>query len=946
MVATRSGRAAKAPEVTANTANTLKAPPKRAGKRKAVEDAPAEPAAKVLKPSKAEPKKKAAPKPATKAALKAPAKTTRRTAKVVEVAQKVEEKPEPVVEPKVVEPKTTRRAVRGRKPAVATPVIEAPVAVEEPAKELDTPVVVEEPAKELDTPVVVEEPVVDISEPPKAAAKPVKPATRARKQPALKVDSRALTTATTRATRGRKAAVAIPVESPLKVPARKPGRKLAAKATPKAASKVERESVAANVVVEEPFAEYPNYPNTPSHIIAPLSSHAALKELPAGYPNTPAHISAPIPHKNAIAELPEYPETSVHITAASVTQKALEESPVASIETQSLNELPTDDSKTPTRVVAPLSSLEAFDELPNEYPKTPAHIIDAFHNHKALNELPADYPKTPAHIVDAYENRKALDQMPEYPKTPAHIADTYSNQQAFIEMPEYPKTPAHIEEALSNQKALDELPAEYPQTPAYVDAMLSNQRALDQLPDYPQTPAHIVAPLGNQAALKELPAEYPQTPVHIRAPMTIKEGLAALTSYFKTPKATEKIIQEAPLSPAQKSESTPKAVDSDNINETTFSLTLDFECTPATMKSTTVYETTSGPALKFESTPKAIETSAEESASSPIQDFESEDMSFEPTEPIKEIQPDSSLIDGSESPVVQDQARSVVEPSVALPGSNVVFAAPDMVSLEAPASPSKRSALRSPVKPDLKTPKKTVTWNDDESEPEMLLHGGPLRGMKFFVDVTSNGKDQSFLFTGLLEDMGARVERYWDQDTYLTHVLFKDGKQSTLEKAIASNGAVKCVNVGWILDSEKNKTRMDETPYLVDLDSMNALSPTRSKAAPFTPAKTPSKYLPSIQEKPGVVRSVPTTPTSSEFERSMLFDDKENSEFSFYTPQARTCPKPKFSWLMSKPAQKTPSKPDSLKQSPMKAFSTTKKRSAAQSFGGPLLAPPKKLRFF
>ena len=916
MVATRSGRGAKTAEVAAVAHNTLKAPPKRATKRKAVEEAPAEPAPKALKPTKTEPKKKPAPKPtkaatkaAPKTAPKAAVKTTRRTAKVVDVVEAVDEIPEPAPEPEpvpevenVVEPKTTRRAVRGRKPAVT-----------ETTKEIVTPAPVEEPAAE-----------------PALIAKPVK-ATRARKQPILEANAIILpakapstTTAATRATRGRRAVTAPAAESPLKAPARKPGRKPAVKAT----SKVESTTTTIGAI-EEPFTEYPNYPNTPAHIKAPLSTRAALKELPANYPNTPAHISKPLSNEDALAELADYPKTPAHIAAAFANQKAL-------------TALPEEYPRTPAHVAATLSSLNAFNELPADYPKTPAHITDAFNNYKALNGLP-DYPKTPAHIAEALNNHTALNELPDYPKTPAHIAQTLDNHKALNELPDYPKTPAHIAQALDNHKAFNELP-DYPKTPAHVADAYSNQKAFDELAaEYPKTPAHVEDVLSNSRALNELPAEYPRTPAHIAATFSSQQALDQLPDYPQTPAhivaplikpdAVEELPTEASHTPAH--------------NQAPLEVQDELTALP------------SDPSVS-----KATENIVEEDASILTYESESEpeDMSFELTGPILEIQPESSLIEGdesilcdmspalnktfvhNESLVREDEHEDVEEPSASLTTS-VVFAAPE-VSLAAPSSPGKRSALRSPMKSDLKTPKKTVTWNDDEPEVDFLLHGGPLRGMRFFVDVTSNGKDQSFLFTGLLEDMGAQVQRTWDDTTSLSHVLFKDGKQSTLEKVVASKGVVKCVNLGWILDSEKNKMRMDEVPYLVDLSSVKAPSPLKSKVGAFTPARTPSKYSQSLQEKPGSNNSLPSTPTSSEFDRSMNFDDKENSEIGiFFTPQAKTCPKPKFSWLLNKSPMKTPSKVEFLKQTPMKAFSTTKKSTTTQSFGSFSLAPPKKLRF-
>jgi hypothetical protein len=125
---------------------------------------------------------------------------------------------------------------------------------------------------------------------------------------------------------------------------------------------------------------------------------------------------------------------------------------------------------------------------------------------------------------------------------------------------------------------------------------------------------------------------------------------------------------------------------------------------------------------------------------------------------------------------------------------------------------------------------------------------------------------------------------------------------------------------------------------------------------PFTPARTPSKYaLPPSSE----CRSIPTTPTSSEFDRSINVDDddddKENSEIGLYFQgvlgikgQApRTCPPKKSSFLLSRSPIKTPSKLKFMANTPMKPFSTTKKRTLdSSSLGLSMSAPPKKLRLF
>ena len=120
------------------------------------------------------------------------------------------------------------------------------------------------------------------------------------------------------------------------------------------------------------------------------------------------------------------------------------------------------------------------------------------------------------------------------------------------------------------------------------------------------------------------------------------------------------------------------------------------------------------------------------------------------------------------------------------------------------ASPIK-SSLRSPEKRlDPKTPKKTVTWQTtpQAKSPELFLaKDGPLTGTVVFVDVKSEGKDMANLFVPLLEDLGAQTVPNWTSNSLgITHVLFKDGSRVTLDKVIASNGTVKCVNIGWAME--------------------------------------------------------------------------------------------------------------------------------------------------
>ncbi|KAJ9661372.1 hypothetical protein H2201_006564 [Coniosporium apollinis] len=172
--------------------------------------------------------------------------------------------------------------------------------------------------------------------------------------------------------------------------------------------------------------------------------------------------------------------------------------------------------------------------------------------------------------------------------------------------------------------------------------------------------------------------------------------------------------------------------------------------------------------------------------------------------------------------------------------------APPGDNLAQPLSPTK-SALRSPQK--FGSPKKTVTWTSEEPIYEEPPQAGPdgnlISDCVFYVDVrTVEGADAGEFFIPLLEEMGATVVSQWTSNSDpVTHVLFKDGEQMTLEKVVASNGAVKCVNIAWPIDCERFNHRVPESAYLIDLSHI----PGQSRA-PTTPRRS--------------TRSRPNTPLS------------------------------------------------------------------------------------
>ncbi|KAH6852418.1 hypothetical protein B0T12DRAFT_440543 [Alternaria alternata] len=870
MVATRRG-AKKAPEAASAPSNTLNAPPKRGGRKKAVDEID-ELAPSPIKPTKTTAvKRKAKAEPEDAEPPMAKKTVATKTARTVKVQTKAVPAPAPATratrgrkaeEPAAAEePETTEEAP---KPA-ATRTRKIAAVKQAPAPKLQKPVVAEEPAVEeapkatsrvRKAPVPVKKaPTTKKSEPAAtektAVSEPAKPATRTRKPPVPKASASApAPVIAPRATRGRNAP-AVSQDSPLKAPARKPTKKAAA--VPK--TKAEPEAV----VVEQPLAEFPGYPTTPTHISAPMTSREAVAELP-GYPTTPSHIIAPLSNEQGLAELAGYPTTPAHITAPVVA--AAQEDDVDVVEHE-YNDVAMEDVEDNEPVeqseACQVSTVsEAEEHVTTVVSGDPQHV---------------EYPH-----IEEEEIREDLDatvdvSMPAA-KSPVTVQpDTCSSAAITVD-----DSTAEVVCGMTDQEAFEELPAAYPTTPTHISAPVTSKAALAELPDYPKTPAHISAP----------------------APMTPRRALAELPDYPTTPSlALEAALQEEITRSVKKQ-------------------------TPSPVRY---------PALKNDS--------------------------FELEEP-SEIADISEVTEASEVGEIA-VAHTAIEPSpfVTRPIMQLAplklaptFAAPE------PASP-KKSALRSPQKvKDAKTPKKTVAWTDVQAdESDLFLYDGILQGMVFYVDVTSNGREQNFLFRGLLEDLGAKVVQDISHAS-VSHVLFKDGSISTLEKCLESKGAIKCVNVGWVLDSESDKKRMDEEHYLVDLSVAKPATPLPTTAAkPFTPFKTPSKYAlpPSSQCK------MPSTPTSSEFDRSFN-DDKENCEVGMFfdndkSPLApRTAPIKKSSFLFSRSAIKTPSKSIFLGATPSKpifsavkpapqAATTVKKRPAESSFFGSL-GPPKKLRLF
>lgn len=156
------------------------------------------------------------------------------------------------------------------------------------------------------------------------------------------------------------------------------------------------------------------------------------------------------------------------------------------------------------------------------------------------------------------------------------------------------------------------------------------------------------------------------------------------------------------------------------------------------------------------------------------------------------------------TPTTPTEAAEPAEPTAVITPWSIKAA---MSELPAGLASPVKSSLRSPEKRlNSTSPKKSVSWQNlsPQAKPPVVpaAEPGVLAGTVFFVDVRSaDGTDAGGLFVPLLEELGARVAENWTSNNMdLTHVLFKDGDRMTLEKVVATNGGVKCVNIGWALE--------------------------------------------------------------------------------------------------------------------------------------------------
>jgi hypothetical protein len=106
----------------------------------------------------------------------------------------------------------------------------------------------------------------------------------------------------------------------------------------------------------------------------------------------------------------------------------------------------------------------------------------------------------------------------------------------------------------------------------------------------------------------------------------------------------------------------------------------------------------------------------------------------------------------------------------------------------------------------------------------------PLKGVFALVEVfTNEGASASSSFVALLQRLGAKATKTWNSK--ITHVVFKDGSPTTLQRLrihnkevveLGTGSEVLCVNSRWVSDCDADGTRLDEhdESYAVDVEEV------------------------------------------------------------------------------------------------------------------------------
>ncbi|KAJ8508880.1 hypothetical protein ONZ45_g8888 [Pleurotus djamor] len=97
-----------------------------------------------------------------------------------------------------------------------------------------------------------------------------------------------------------------------------------------------------------------------------------------------------------------------------------------------------------------------------------------------------------------------------------------------------------------------------------------------------------------------------------------------------------------------------------------------------------------------------------------------------------------------------------------------------------------------------------------------------------FVDVrTDEGEDAGGLFLEMLQKLGART--LTRVGSTCTHIIYKNGLNSTVSRWRKLNNKPAVVGITWVVDCAEQKTRVDETAYLIDLEGVNVAGVTKRR---------------------------------------------------------------------------------------------------------------------
>ena len=166
---------------------------------------------------------------------------------------------------------------------------------------------------------------------------------------------------------------------------------------------------------------------------------------------------------------------------------------------------------------------------------------------------------------------------------------------------------------------------------------------------------------------------------------------------------------------------------------------------------------------------------------------------------------------------------------------------PVQTPLRRPTTVQKHGSLRKlaltnttplPSHAPVKTPLKAAASSTPSSQqPPMTPHpSAPLHAVLALVEVfTLEGASASIPFIALLHRLGAKTTKLWSDK--VTHVVFKDGSPTTLQRVRLHNRGVDesgdgahvfCVNSRWVSDCDAEGVRMPETDekYAVDLSEV------------------------------------------------------------------------------------------------------------------------------